>query len=294
MRRETYDLAVEAIRKAISLGFQHCDHAIRIEGAAREANYSPFHFQKLFAAITGESWAGFHRRLRLECAAIELAKTDAQINAISVEFGFESAEHFIRAFGTAFGEPPNQFRKRRLEKAILPTPNGVHAQDLASLNRFQPKPFTGPWIESSIVERSGLKLRGRRYRGPLQLISQAWRDLAIWADKKEIDLTKRQLVTFAETLDDDIAPEDQIAFVALDDQGESELESFVIPGGNFLTAKHKGSGHLLADFWLRLYAENIPALGVQLRPAPAYQIYPSGLFVEDPETFETDVFIPVF
>ena len=58
-------------------------------------------------------------------------------------------------------------------------------------------------------------------------------------------------------------------------------------------SRHVGSGHLLADFWYRAWAECLPASGRQVRPGPCYQVHPYGLFVEDPDTFVTDIYIPV-
>jgi len=64
-------------------------------------------------------------------------------------------------------------------------------------------------------------------------------------------------------------------------------------GGPHLVARHIGSGHLLADFWFRVWAEALPEVRREVRAAPCIQIFPNGLFAEDPDTFVADVCIPL-
>lgn len=293
MRPATYEDARTRIHEAARYGFMELDRVVRAAEVAQEIGYSPFHFQRLFRAMTGEAWAEYHRRLRLELAAGMVLAKELSSSAIAVRIGFESTETFIRAFRATFGSAPGEFRRTQTEHPILPSPNGIHEADPESVENFQPLARPGEPIEFQVKNMPAQNLAGIRYRGPLQFISQAWLELNEWAKRNGIDLNQRLLITGAEDLDEDAPPETQEAFVAIDDQGEDGLERFHLPEGRYLTARHVGSGHLLADFWLRLYAECIPMSGLTLRDAPAYQIYPSGLFVQNPDDFITDVYLPV-
>lgn len=50
----------------------HLDRDLTIEEIARSANFSMFHFHRVFKAVVGETVAEFTRRLRLELAANRL------------------------------------------------------------------------------------------------------------------------------------------------------------------------------------------------------------------------------
>lgn len=76
------------------------------------AHFSPWHFHRVFQAMTGETLADCVRRLRLEAAAQRLITRPAE-SALSValDLGFGSAEAFTRAFKAHFGIPPAAWRR---------------------------------------------------------------------------------------------------------------------------------------------------------------------------------------
>lgn len=293
MRTSTYQDAQARIVAAATHGFIELNRVVRAPEVADKVGYSVFHFQRIFRAMAGESWASYHRRLRLELAAAMMLVGDLQVSAIAFHCGFESHEVFSRAFRAAYGCIPSEFTKIQPDHPVLPSPNGVHQADPNSIESLRTLRVPGVPIPFEVRNVEAMHLVGIRYKGPLQFVSSAWLKLSEWARRHEIDLNTRLLVTCAEELDDETPPENHEAFVAMDDLGEEGLERFNVNSGLFMVARHQGSGHLLADFWLRLYCECIPESGHMLRESAAFQIYPSGLFVKDPDQFVTDVYVPV-
>lgn len=86
----------------------------RIADLARANGMAPHHFQRRFAAATGETVAGYVRSRRLERAAIALAETDARILDIALDCGFETHPALTRAFSSHFGISPQRFRRQGL------------------------------------------------------------------------------------------------------------------------------------------------------------------------------------
>jgi AraC family transcriptional regulator len=79
---------------------------------AEVANYSPFHFQKIFKQITGESPKQFIIRTRLETAGhFLIIQHEKSVKEIAFECGFSSSATFARAFKTYFGIAAEQLRK---------------------------------------------------------------------------------------------------------------------------------------------------------------------------------------
>jgi AraC family transcriptional regulator len=91
---------------------QNLSGDLSLETLAGIANYSPFHFQKIFADAVLETPKQYVIRLRLDRSAhfIKLFP-DLAINEIAVGCGFSSISIFSRAFRNYFGISAHNFRK---------------------------------------------------------------------------------------------------------------------------------------------------------------------------------------
>jgi AraC family transcriptional regulator len=70
---------------------------------------SPYHFHRIFRAMTGASPAELIRRLRLERAAWQVRTTGRPITELAFAAGYGTHEAFTKAFPQAFGLPPSKF-----------------------------------------------------------------------------------------------------------------------------------------------------------------------------------------
>ncbi|MBN2129154.1 MAG: AraC family transcriptional regulator, partial [Sedimentisphaerales bacterium] len=78
---------------------------------ARVANFSPFHFHRIFRSIIGETLNQFIQRRRLEKAACFLLANPARsITEIAFDCGFSGSSTFARAFRDMFGVSASQYR----------------------------------------------------------------------------------------------------------------------------------------------------------------------------------------
>ncbi|HUG35538.1 MAG TPA: AraC family transcriptional regulator [Candidatus Limnocylindrales bacterium] len=69
----------------------HLGEDLRLSPLARVAAFSPFHFHRVFRAITGEPLFGYIQRLRVEKAAWALATyPDQSVLEIALDHGFSS------------------------------------------------------------------------------------------------------------------------------------------------------------------------------------------------------------
>jgi AraC-like DNA-binding protein len=78
---------------------------------ADEAHLSRFHFDRVIAAVAGESPSRFRQRILLERAAYQLVTTDRPILEVAVGAGFGSHEAFTRAFRRHHGRTPSLWRR---------------------------------------------------------------------------------------------------------------------------------------------------------------------------------------
>ena len=103
---------------------------INIPQLANSFNISPWHFQRLFKALVGDTLGGYVRGRRLTEAARLLTHTELGIIDIAFSVGFGSHEAFTRSFKAYFKQSPQDFRKFRpaviLNEKPLLSMNLVH------------------------------------------------------------------------------------------------------------------------------------------------------------------------
>ena len=88
---------VGRINRVIDFIEENIDTELTLETLAKVANFSRFHFHRIFSALVGETLNGFVRRLRLERAASMLiAHPKETITQIALACGFSSSAGFTR------------------------------------------------------------------------------------------------------------------------------------------------------------------------------------------------------
>ena len=91
--------------------FSNLDGEISLQTLAGIANYSPFHLQKVFKQLIGDSPKQYIIKLRLETAFhLLIIHPQKSIQEISTESGFSSPAVFSRAIKSYFGHSPEQLR----------------------------------------------------------------------------------------------------------------------------------------------------------------------------------------
>ncbi|HEU5134159.1 MAG TPA: helix-turn-helix domain-containing protein, partial [Steroidobacteraceae bacterium] len=78
-----YDRRMNAVVEHID---RHLDQKLDLAALAGIANFSPFHFHRLFRALMGEALGDYVRRRRLEIAAVRLLSQEA-VPVLNVALG---------------------------------------------------------------------------------------------------------------------------------------------------------------------------------------------------------------
>ena len=84
---------------------------VDLEGAAREAGLSAFHFLRLFSKVLGVTPHQYLVRSRLRRAARLLADPARSITEVAFGVGFGDLSNFVRTFHRAAGVSPRAFRR---------------------------------------------------------------------------------------------------------------------------------------------------------------------------------------
>jgi AraC-like DNA-binding protein len=89
----------------------HSHQPIDLEGAAGQADISPFHFLRLFSSVLGVTPHQYLVRSRLRHAARLLADHDISVTDVAYDVGFGDLSNFVRTFHRAAGISPRRFRE---------------------------------------------------------------------------------------------------------------------------------------------------------------------------------------
>ncbi len=93
------DVYVQSINKVIDYIEENISEELKLDMLAEVADFSVYHFHRIFQAFMGESLGSFVKRIRLEKAITLLQYyPEKTITDIAMDVGYWSSQAFARAF----------------------------------------------------------------------------------------------------------------------------------------------------------------------------------------------------
>ncbi|MDR2532596.1 MAG: GyrI-like domain-containing protein [Oscillospiraceae bacterium] len=255
---------------------------------AKTACSSPYHFQRMFSAITTIPLSEYIRRRRLTRAAMDLQGGDDKIIDIALRYGYNSPDSFTRAFKSMHGITPSYAKTRGVKLKAYPriifalTIKGVIAMDY------------------KIIEKDAFKIVGIKEWTSIEggqnfvNIPQMWQKMP--AEKYE------QLASLANT--------DITGIIGVCGEGDEingfhywiaaattlpcppDLEEREIPASTWAVFESVGPmPKAIQDVWGRIFSEWFPNSGYEHDCAPDFEWYDCGDI--QAEDYRSEVWIPV-
>ena len=106
--RRQIQLIVDEIDACIK---RYDTEAITLQNLSHKLNYSEFYTTRKFCEITGMQLRDYLRHRKLAFALKEVRDNKRSFLDIAFDYGYSSHEAFTRAFKTAYGVTPSQYRK---------------------------------------------------------------------------------------------------------------------------------------------------------------------------------------
>ena len=235
---------IHRINRVIDYIEAHLDSELKLETLAEVANFSPFHFHRIFRVFTGETLSDFIRRMRLSRAASYLLKeADTPVAEIAYRCGFSSQSVFCRNFRDQFNCTPGEYRKQKESKnsknrqfmskdgKSLTHPSNYVCSDYSLTNN---KMLMNAKIE--IMELPAMDVIYCRHTGPFNQIGKAYETLFRWAGPRGLlRFPACKTITYYHD-DPKVTAEDNIrqsACLTVQEpvKTEGEIGSLRIPGG---------------------------------------------------------------
>ncbi len=293
--RATLDDYAARIVRVLEHAQRHLDEAMTPADLAAVACFSPFHFQRVFRAMVGESVMGHLRRLRLEQAAWRLKFRDTPVAGIAFDAGYEAHEAFTRAFGSRFGCSPSEFRTRHRKIDYPAAPSGVHFDPGGAVACFEPLPLDAAGLAIEVRTLPARRAACVRHVGPYDGVGAAWDELMTWL--AEEGLFGPDVETLGLCHDDpEITPPARTRYDACvtlggDFEPRGNVRRKEIPGGEFAVARHLGPYEKLGETYFRLIGHWLPLHGREAGDPPCIERYWNNPEDTPPEELDTEIFL---
>jgi len=302
--RRTEKEYARRINAALELVHRELAQDIPLSRLAAAANFSPFHFHRIFTALVGEQPAQFIRRLRLEKGArLLLGGAKPSVTEVAFSCGFSSSALFCRQFKARFGMSPTawragpQDRKKRQKESKIGKDRTLPAGATLSSRRWKMKNAPMVKVQDVAPFRVAYVKHMKGYQDS-KGIAEAFQKLFFWAGPRGW-MSPAMKVLGISFDDPEITPTDKCRYyacVAVDERAEAEGEVGVmdIRPGKYAVGRFSGSDDIFRRAYSFMYGDWLPKSGWQPDDAPALEAYlgePGGSAGK--MDFVFDLFIPV-
>ena len=246
----------------------HLDGDLTLRTLAGVANFSPFHFHRIFGAVAGETLAAFVRRARLERAAYLMkASPNRTLTSIALGLGFNSVADFSRAFSREYGSPPSAWdRRSRLDSQVI-------AESLA--NHRNANPVQIPLETVRIVEHDSCRVayvRMQTYFIGAEM-QTGYSALTEWLERRDVDWRAANMIGMSWD-HYELTPLDQIHYdlgftVPQHVEGDNDIGTYDLPALRAAEVHCQGDLKRISEAWDFLYDQWLPGSSYEPDDLPA-------------------------
>lgn len=289
----------------------HLDQEMSLEELAGEAAFSPYHFHRLFTALTGESVGAYIRRLRLERAASHLlVYPERSVTETALRNGFASPAVFARAFRDRFGMSASAWRAARKDCKAMRKDGQMLGKDAIGPDS-RPRYALPCWVsqrtstetentvEVQIEDMPALRAAYVRRLGPYYISAcQAWEVLCRWAGPR--GLLSRGHLLFSISHDDPTVTAasklryDACVAIDADTKVDDQVGVVELPARRVARVRYCGPGNGILGVYQSLYGDWLPESGFVPADIPAIEIYyPEEGNAPEKDHFVMDICMPI-
>jgi AraC family transcriptional regulator len=267
----------------------HLLEDITVDDIAKQANVSPFHFQRTFAILTDISIGEYLRRRRLTLAAEELCRSNSKVIDIAYKYGYDTPEAFTKAFRKLHGVTPSEARNN---VGKLKSYNRLVIQ--VHLKGVEP-------MQYRIVEKESFQVVGIRREFSLVDEENLVGIPKLWG-KVNADGTVNRLASLNDGEIEGILgvcvahgnakSMDYWVATATKKEIPNEFEILEIPASKWAVFEvHGAMPHAMPKVWKQIFTEWFPSSGYELADTPELEVYLGG----DPYSpdYYSEIWIPV-
>lgn len=276
---------VKRILKVLIYIEDNIDEELTMEGLARVACYSPFHFHRIFQAIVGETIHQYVKRLRMQRAAGKLRYTERSVTEIALDTSYDTPSAFTKAFKQFMGQSPKSYR------ALYAAVNTM-TQKIKELPMIKPDR-----IEKNLPDLNLLFVR--RYGNYTQSPWEAWQAMIGFINEDHLDRSKMRYFGISHD-DPQVTSEDKLRYDAAIlaphvAKERGEIGRQVLKGGKYAIFTHHGSYYGLEEAFNRIFLKWLPDSRENFDEARAVfcEYFNMEYVKTEPDKLVTKLYIPL-
>lgn len=302
LQRKEYIARINRVMDYIE---RNLDRQLKLDELARVANFSAFHFHRIFGALTGETLNRFIQRVRVEKAgSLLLTNPAASVTEIAFDCGFSSSSTLARAFSAHFGMSASEWRdggyrkicKTRSKIGNTNSKDGNDFDEFASyLERVHDEGARS--FENTMQERRTLMIDTSKvtvkvetlptmhvayvrhvgpYAGDEELFRGLIGTLMKWAGPRGLVRFPESKMLMVYHDNPEITDESKLRTsvcitVPEGTPVDGEIGSMDIPGGEYAIAHFEITGDEYGDAWKYVYGQWLPDSGYQPDDRPCFE-----------------------
>lgn len=299
---------ISRINKTLDYIDSNIENLMTLGELASVANFSKYHFNRIFHSIVGETPFQFIQRVKIEKAAmLLLTNRKMTVSGIATKCGFSDLSVFSRNFKSCFGVSPTSYRANKPQNSNLSQTVSKGSQaEAKAVPYFCPELQTIKWRTNMKLNKSvevkelpKMTLAYIRHIGPYKgddkLFEGLWNSLFAWAGPRGLIGGKdfRSLVIYHD--DPGVTIEDKLRMsvcitVPPETKVDGEIGKMELEAAKYVIARFEVNAQQFQEAWDWLYGEWFPASGYQPDEKPCFEMYP-----EEPRDgkFVVDICVPV-
>lgn len=279
-----------------------------LEELATVANFSKFHFNRIFMSMVGETPFRFITRVRIEKAAmLMMTNKKESITEIAFQCGFSDLAIFSRNFKSHFRMSASQYRRQKCDISNLSQTDSKNRQAQQGVSSyFCPEFKTIKWrtdmkLNKSVEVKEFPKMTVAYirhmgpYKGDDQLFEKIWNRLFTWAGPRGLigGQDFKSLVIYHD--DPNVTTEDKLRMsvcitVPPETKVDGEVGKMELEAAKYVIARFELTAQDFQEAWNWVYGQWFPTSGYQPDDKPCFEMYP-----EEPKDgkFIVDICVPV-
>lgn len=286
------------------------DRPLELKTVAEAANFSPFHFHRIFTFMMGETPTDYIQRLRVERAAWKLREDDPKtVTEIAYECGFGSVSLFSRTFKKYFGTTPTAFIAS--EKPVYSHDGRIFSKNGQMLRKNMkhgtPTDADICFVESKqlyfmeanieVRQMPEMKAVYVRHIGAFNEIGQAYEKLFKWAYPRGLytpNASKSATVTHDDPSVTELEKVRQSACIIVDGdiKVDGEIGKLTIPGGKYAVGRFELGFTDFEKAWNSMCNWFVES-GYQQGDGWTYELYHNDYTTHPERKHIVDICIPV-
>jgi AraC family transcriptional regulator len=271
----------------------HAVESLSLMQVAREAGASPYHFSRMFHALTGETPFAYLTRAKLRLSvAMLLEDPRVPITEVALAVGYETPSAFNRCFKAVLGLSPTSLRKLPLGR------RSTVLENLDDPHRRRPMSLDLSTTPEMVTRKDQPFLHVRTLGHYSEQAPQAWIQLHSLLGAAGMYPLAQEMIgacwdEVGKVADEALRYDAGLTVKAVPDRLPKGLKQGILPGGKYAQFLYRGSYSRLGMAFEQVHRGWVASTGATLREGPHLEIYLNTPGTVPEEDLRTVLAIPI-